>query len=458
MKAVKLFCSAALFFAFAHSQKLPEIKADWKNWKQGLGELLAARSAGVEESEIWKTSAENWSYASGVADVLRGRALFLKAEPPLPSETREAILTQCEKLAVKLMSLEASKPELQRSSSLSNKSQRGWGIEKPYNLRGVIGVNTVDLWSTSCGLIALSEYLPFAKKRSASHFKEVLELSSEVMDDWILHYSGESPLGGRYFFKIGTDDARIRNFLIYNTESLMAVALLNLSKAHRAEGNTAKADRYLKEALDHARQLKVGVCDRIRAGGGVTASNWMYMTEGVAGTPVNSRPEDVSHGGLDPDVVFRFIKEEVKENDKPLFTIDDLRIFGKILAENVFVYDAKGLPAYSIWYKDVKANHNVYTDFLTSDPADRTYTRSTSWHYGVTDDKNRVEIGHGLRTGWGWIYGASTDLNILAHTYRYYAAYLGAETISPASVKPEDVTKDGKGLYISLVALYSVLP
>ncbi|MBL8993879.1 MAG: hypothetical protein JNM63_11100, partial [Spirochaetia bacterium] len=431
MNFVKFVFSINLAFsfvagvAFTHAQKLPEIKADWKNWKKELGELLSARSASDEGSEIWKTSAENWSYATGAADVLRGRALFLKAEPPLPGETREAILSQCEKLAGKLMSLEASKPELQQSRSLSNKNQRGWGIERPYNLRGVIGVNTVDLWSTSCGLVALSEYLPFAKQRSPSHFKEVLELSSEVMDHWILHYSAESPLGGRYFFKIGTDDPRIKNFLIYNTESLMAIALLNLSKAHRVEGNAAKADRYLKEALDHARQLKVGVCDRIRAGGGVTASNWMYMTEGVVGTPVNSRPEDVSHGGLDPDVVFRFIKEEVRENGKPLFEPDDLRIFGKILAENVFVYDAKGLPAYSVWYKDTKANKNVYTDFLTADPGDKSYTRSTSWHYGVTDDKKRVEIGHGLRTGWGWIYGASTDANILAHTYRYYAAYLG---------------------------------
>ncbi len=449
---VAIYCGVPL-----SGQDTPQ--ADWPAWKKGLGELLAERSRSRELPEVMEMSPANWSYVSSVADTLRGRCLFIKADPPLDSKVGKEILLRCGELARKILELEASGPQLQASTSLSNKNQRGWGIEKPYNLRGVIGVNTVDLWTTSSCLVALTEFLPLVRLSDPALFQEVLKVTKEVLDYWITHYSAESPLGGRYFFKIGTDHPDIRQFLIFNTESLMAIALLEISKIARLENDNANAEKYFQGAIAHGRQVKKGIVDPLRAGGGVNVSNWMYMTTGVPGVDVKSRPEDVGHGGLDPDVIHRFLVHGVREGGEPMFVKEDLAIFGKILSDHVFIRDAKGRPAYRIWHRPVSGiSKQVYEEFLTEDPGSPDWIVSTSWKYAMTEKKPRAEIGKGLRTAWGWIYGASHDPKILEQVYRYYAAYLNTDRISLQTVKPEDVTKGGKGLYISLAALYSVLP
>ncbi|MEK6793451.1 MAG: hypothetical protein AABZ39_01645 [Spirochaetota bacterium] len=442
-----------------YPRALPIIAADWPAWKDGLGKLLIMRSMTMETQEIARANASNWSTIANVADMLRGRALVLAAARNIAPDDENTMLASAEALADKVISLEAGGVIMQASPVLADKTQRGWGIETTYNLRGVIGVNTVDLWNTASCLAALTDWLPFAKRKSKAHYTKVLASATDVMDQWIQRYSTEHPTEGSYFYKIGTADPGIKNFLIFNTESLMAISLWNLAKAHREDGHADIADRYAREAVKHGRQMKRGVTERIRDDAGIHAERWSYMVENINDKPFFGKSEDIAHGGVTIDVIYRFFREDVRENGKPLFVKEDLAAIAQIMAENVFVYRDDATPAYTVWYRpDRSKPKQVYTEYRTSDPVNAEWQRETAWRYILIDDKKRVELGHGLRTGWGWVAAASADANVLAHVYRYYATYLNTDIISPEKVPAKDVTRKGAGLYISLATLWSVMP
>lgn len=432
--------------------------AIWGERKKALGELLLARSIATEGPEVFQCGPSNWSSVANAADTLRGRVLFLSASPGLDASNQAAVLAQCKALAEKILSLEAATPAMQGSPVLAKKDQRGWGIETVYNLRGVEYKNTVDLWSTSDVLAALTDYLPWAR-RDPGLYARVLRTCEEVMAWWIAHARVVHPTQGAFFLKVASDDEHIRNFIIFNTESLMAIALQNLARAKGADGDAKAAGAWFEEARKHAWQVKRGVCDRILTNGVLNPKGWSYMVESNQTIPTFSRSEDVQHGGVTCEVVWRFQREGVPFEGKPMYRKEDVKAVADILDQHAFLLKSPGVPAYTVWVdpKHIKPGKPVFTDFVMEDPKITNWLKGTAWRYYVGETPQRAHLGHPLRTGWGWVYCASVDPTILEKVYRYYAAYLDTDLIGPKTLKPVDVTRGGKGLYISLAALYTVM-
>lgn len=427
---------------------------DWPERKFQLGELLASRAVLSEADEIAKVKPANWANVDGLADLLRGRVLFLNARPILSKEANQTILRACDELVRAILDLEAGGPAMAASPVLADKTMRGWGIEKPYNLRGIIGVNTVDLWTTSECLAALTAYLPWAKKENPALFREIQRVCGGVLDQWATRFSAPDGLGGQFFLKIGMDDPRLKRYLIYNTESLMAVALWQFSKALGPA-----VQKWKDLAILHGRNVKQGVCIPVCGGAQVIASNMRYMSDLESGRPVLDRVEDVAHGGLTLEVVDTFCKEMVLDGSTRMFTENERLAFRTIFRDHVVPRQSNGEPATKIWFLPPPKGAKVIVEsWLTQAPADVNYISGTGWHFDVYREKPRIEIGHGLRTGRGWILMAEGDPDTLDLIYKFYSAYLEVPAIRPGPLGAEAVTRQGKSLFIALSTLYAVIP
>jgi hypothetical protein len=214
---------------------------------------------------------------------------------------------------------------------------------------------------------------------------------------------------------------------VFNTDALLARALLVLAGSARKLGDPERALRYEQSAGGIASTLRRWILEPVAsAAADARASAWRYGLEQNEGGGVEAqRVEDTNHASFTLDFIALAVARRLgaAPGQPPVFERTDLDRLGSLLSEAAFPRGADGAPAYRVFVDDTETKHgprgkSTARDFaLTPDP-ERAH-EVVSWWKELGGDQRTLDLGLSIRTSWGWAEAVAHDERSLAALGRY---------------------------------------
>ncbi len=320
---------------------------------------------------------------------------------------------------------------------------RGWGTSLGISVGDSQWDTALDAYSTAIVLNSVGEVAALELSRAGpSRAVPLARAMREVLEDWLEHHSVElAGGGGRSFDKVVSRDPAVRRVATFNTDALMARALLLLSDVEAGLGSAhATASRQaLQVAEPIAKRLERAVVQRVL--GAAEAERGMAWRHGwfigKGGALSDQRVEDFNHASFVLD--FLALAAE-RPSGPPLVEPAQVRRLADLLPALAFVRGEGRRVAHRLYVASGDLRRNGPRGKLTlkgfglSPDAERS-TEVVSWWKQLGGKWRSIDMGLSIRTSWGW----SRALRGQVGPLRELGAYLELVRQEPQAMRSANV-------------------
>jgi hypothetical protein len=389
------------------------------------GELTPLRDQALRPEQAGAGLAD-WDHAIAVAISVRARAALL-GSVLLSAHDAALVAARAREATELVLADEAQSPRIAAGSRL--RGVRGWGTAKPIHIGAIEAIRVVDAYSTAMVLSSLTDWLEIGASRDAGYGRHLLASLAPIFDHWLAARSFVPTGGGLSFEKIAVADPAIRRYRVFNTDALFGRAFLVAATVADQQGDHARAARYHDAALAVARGLKAHVVDRVLdRSGHLHPEAWLYALEPAAPRqPRVERGEDANHASFVLDFLASAAARRLAPpRGAPLFSQDDLDRLAQLLPIAVFVHGPDGEAALSLFVdpsdvsEDARAKKRSAAFSFAPSGAQR--RQVVSWWRQLAGEHRSLDLGHSIRTAWGWIEAAQRSPQLLETLGRFLDA------------------------------------
>jgi hypothetical protein len=390
-----------------------------------LREPLIARAERAEPQRA-DTQGE-WDEAVNLAFAARARVELLRSGV-VTEERQPAIRHATESIARVLLDYEALGRRGRRYCDGACGSWRGWGTSRKIRIGSVSAASGLDAYSTGIVLGALADVAEEISSQSDSSAMTALyELAVQVADSWIAQHLFRGPGGGPSFEKIARSTPEIRRYTVFNTDALLARALLTLGAVARRRGDPARALQYEHVAVGVGSALRRWILDAVeRAPAASSEIEWHYGLEQTAdGRVLPQRFEDSNHASFTLDFIALAVERRLSAGagDPPLFSQQDLSRLGALLRQVVVPRGMDGQPAYRLYVNAFSVDRSERGKSSAREfslaPEGSQRREVISWWKELAGDHRSLDLGLSIRTSWGWAEAVADDAEALAAIGQY---------------------------------------